>query len=130
MGAKAQSNWDTLTPSASYVGGATVDVTTITADGAYREWDLGLAAGTYTIDTLHRTQPGNGLMQFSLDGVDVGSAIDGYSAGATNNVAGSSGSFTVAAAGKKTLRLRVNGKSGSATNYGAQIASLMIRRTA
>ncbi len=86
------------------------------ADGDYMEWDVGMAAGTWTLKFLMLQWNSAGILTASIDGVDVGTT-DLYASAATWNYEVTMSGIVVATTGKKALRVRVNGKNASSAAY-------------
>lgn len=97
-------------------------------DGDYWDAFFNLAAGTYTFTVLYRANTTHGILELLLDGVSLGT-IDTYNGSATNNNVSSISSVSVAADGNYTLRMKVNGKNASATDYLLAVQSVTATRT-
>lgn len=91
------------------------------------EWDIVLAAGTYTMDFYHRTGTGNGIYTVRLDGVDL-TTVDGYEAAAANRKTKKTG-LVIATAGRKRLSLVMATKNASSTGYAAILGGFGFVRT-
>jgi hypothetical protein len=92
-------------------------------------FDVTLAAGTWTIEILHNTSTDLGIYSVQLDGVEVG-IIDGYAGTGAYNVRGSVTGVSVSSAGKKRLKLKMATKNASSSNYYGSISHIQLRRTA
>ena len=99
---------------------------TSNANGDNFSYKVYLAAGTYTLQIFFERATNGGIVDFYIDADEVGS-VDMYGAGAYN-VAGTVTSISVATSGLKTLKLQVDGKSGS--DYYIRIIDLVLWRTA
>jgi len=91
-------------------------------------FDVVLAAGTWTIEVMHRKSTNLGIYSVQLDGVEVGT-IDGYGAAAPNTRS-SIANIVVAAAGKKRLKLKMAAKNPSSSSYFGELHHIQLRRTA
>jgi hypothetical protein len=95
------------------------------ADGDFLEFKVFLTAGTYTLDLSTRLGTDQGKIQFSMGGTDFGALLDLYNGfGVTLNhrITG----IAVASSGVKSVRLTVNGKNASSSNYYARISPYWI----
>lgn len=75
-----------------------------------------LAAGTYTLYALGWTGNSFGIIDWSVDGVVVGTQ-DWYSVAATYSVVQSTANVVVPTSGNHTLRLTINGKNAGSSSY-------------
>jgi hypothetical protein len=93
-------------------------------------FDVVLAAGTWELTVIYAKGGNIGICTPTLDGTDL-ATFDGYNgAGATVNNVYTQGGATIAATGKKTLKLKATSKNASASNYFLQIQWITLRRTA
>lgn len=99
------------------------------ADGDWSEWDVWVDAGTWRIDFSCLTSGSSGVVQWSLDGVDVGATIDNYSASTVTDVQKAVTDITVTEAGVYPLRVRLSGKNASSSGYRFYLQALAMRRT-
>lgn len=76
-----------------------------------------LAAGTYTLRVLGETRPERGIIKWALDGADIVTGQDWYSAALTNNVLKTNSGINVTYSGAHTLSATVTGRHGSATEW-------------
>lgn len=76
-----------------------------------------LAAGTYTFNVLGTSGAGNGKLDWYIDNVTFLTGDDWYAASGTVNRIVSTASVVVTGSGVHTLKVIVNGKNASATNY-------------
>ena len=101
---------------------------TSNGDGDYLEFSTPLAAGTYTFRLVYSQGSNGGKLDILLDGVNVVTGIDCYGASTdlqsvTTGVIVSSGGYG------KLIRIKVNGKNVSSTDYYSFWSSLTIERT-
>ncbi len=87
-----------------------------------------LGAGTYTFLLYHVTNTNGGIIDVDIAGVEVGS-IDQYAALAYN-VRSTITGIVISTGGVKELKLRVDGKNGSSSDYAAWIEYIALWRTA
>lgn len=116
----------TITPFRSSFGGGGG----VNGQNDYAEWELALAAGTYTIDLFYLQNPDAGIITFSVEGVAVAGSIDAYASSLVPNLMNSSLTFTVAAGGVKSFRIQSTSKNASSTGFYLYVQGLSIRRTA
>lgn len=124
----AQTNWDTI----ALPAGSPVFYGNKSSSGAQNaeiNWDVVLAAGTWTIELIHHTFTDTGIYTVQLGGVTKGT-IDGYSAGDVVNVRSSVTGIVVASSGKVRLKLLMATKNASASSYTGRIQHVQLRRTA
>lgn len=86
------------------------------ANGNSVETSFYMAPGDYTLFTQGLTSANSGIIDWSIDGTNVITGQDWYSAGLTKNVL-KNGSVTITGTGRHTLRLTINGKNASSGNY-------------
>jgi hypothetical protein len=82
--------------------------------GDYIEYPLpGVPAGTYEVKMSYKAHPNRGILQMSVDGTNLGSTLDQYSATVvyTETIFGT---VTFASAGDHVIRLTVTGKNAAA----------------
>lgn len=96
-------------------------------DGDSWTFSAVLAAGSYTFYTIGRSNTGNAILDYYLDGVAIETGQDWYSGSAANNVT-KSFTFSVPASGYHVFTLTVNGKTGTA--YTAALGRLWVIPTA
>lgn len=94
----------------------TTRITSTGAQGSWVEWDVLLAAGTYTLTFYQRLAVDNGIYTVSVDGVDVG-AIDGYNAGGGSTPAPVQLQGIAVATGQHRVRFTMATKNASASGY-------------
>ena len=84
--------------------------------GNYTEWQFVVAAGTYTVTCIYYTGTTAGIWQLKIDGTDIGTTTDGYTAGPTyNNVKTVTG--VALTEGVHTLRITSSTKNASSMQY-------------
>lgn len=88
-----------------------------------------IAPGTYTFSYAAVTSGDCGIVDGTLDGVSIFTGDDHYSAVPTGNVIFSH-SITIATGGRHTIRLTVNGKNGSSSDYRVLLTDMYIVPTA
>jgi lysophospholipase L1-like esterase len=75
-----------------------------------------VAAGTYSVKILYKSNYNRGIVQTAIDGTPVGSTCDQYAASPVQQAACSIGTATLAA-GNRTIRFTVTGKNASSAGY-------------
>jgi len=82
------------------------------------DFQVYLAAGTYSLSVLYRKTTAAGIVEFynTTDANSIGT-IDAYAAAATNNNLTTLTSYAVATSGLKTIRMRSTTKNASSSNY-------------
>lgn len=119
-------NWDIIqTTSNDLLNGSKISTG---VQNAEINFDMVLAAGTWTIELLHRRSNDAGIMSVQLDGIEKG-AIDIYSSATSYNVLSSILNVTIATSGKKQLKLKMSSKNASSLNYYGAIQHIQLRRT-
>ncbi|OXM16394.1 family 16 glycosylhydrolase [Paenibacillus herberti] len=88
------------------------------AIGDYIQYTVGVAQpGTYNVYAGDRLASNKGIYQLSVNGTNVGSAVDQYAS--TSGYSKSNlGTVTIGAAGSQTFRFTVTGKNAAASSYG------------
>lgn len=120
-------NWNTIAKNTQYLTNG-IKYNSPSALNDEINWDVVLGAGTWTIEVMHDKGPDRGIVEVALDGVAAGT-IDGYGAG-SYDVRTNISAVTIAATGKKRLRLKIAGKNASATNHIFALQHIQLRRTA
>lgn len=87
-----------------------------------------LAAGTYSLLLYYHKNTTGGVMDIDIDATEVGS-VDQYGS-LTYNQRYLVTNISIATSGLKTLKLRMDGKNGSSSNYKGWCAYLALWRTA
>lgn len=98
--------------------------------GWYVEYKVPLAAGTWAVTLIITTVSHRGIFDTKLDGVNIISGTDAYSAGLVTNVVVDTTGIVIAASSVKTLRFEVTGKNASSSAYSWGAQWLTFRRTA
>lgn len=98
------------------------------ANGDNVSFKVFLDVGTYTLMLIHHKNTDAGIVDISIDGVEVDS-IDLYAA-LTWNVRSIQTGITISSSGLKTLKLEVDGKNASSSNYKYYMVYLALWRTA
>ena len=74
-------------------------------------------AGTYSLQMEWKGLGSRGILQFAVDGTNLGPTLDQYSSSATYPTT-TFGTVTFASAGTHTIRLTVTGKNSASSGYG------------
>lgn len=85
-------------------------------NGDFATWNVEMAAGTWSFRFIFITNTIAGTVDVTLDGSAV-ATLDIYSAGLTYNVTTTTTGIVVPSSGVKTLKILVNGKNVSASDY-------------
>ena len=94
------------------------------------DYDVVLAAGTWTIETMHITASDNAIITVNLGSTTVGT-YDAYSSGMAGNVCSAITGIAVATTAKYRLRLIAATRNGSnTTGWSLNLQHLQLRRTA
>lgn len=96
------------------------------ANGDYEAWDVALAAGTWVVYVMAVRFSAQGIVTASINAVD-GANMD-FNGATLANFVQNSGAIVVPVTGKWRVKLRLNGKTGSAFGLGYNWVTL--RRTA
>lgn len=128
----ATTGFTTLTQSTNDIGNGVRMNTPALNDSI--EWDVVLAAGTWTLELMSRKDASSAILTVALssDGssyTDVGT-IDLYNGSTVYNQLSSLTGISVAATGRYRLRLKAATKNASSSNYAAYLNGLRLRRTA
>lgn len=102
---------------------------TSTADGDNISFQTYLGAGTYTLYFITYKTSACGIVDIDIDGGEVAS-FDLYAAGDTFNTTVNQASIAVATSGIKTIRVRLDGKHGSSSDYICPLSYIILVRTA
>jgi lysophospholipase L1-like esterase/histone H3/H4 len=106
-----------VTSEAGASGGQYVQLSGTPAAGAWIEFTLpNVAAGSYDVKMLYKSNFNRGIVQASIDGVNQGSPCDQYAATAAQQIACSLGSKTLTA-GNHAMRFTVTGKNASSAGF-------------
>lgn len=127
MTAISHVNWDDLFLSTLMIHGAQkASLGNINDEICF---DVVLAKGTWTLEIMLAKGAECGIMTVYLDATSIGT-IDGYDASRIWNARSSLTSISIAANGKKRLKLKITGKNALASNYYGEIQHIQFRRTA
>ena len=111
----------------SYLNGYFFNTSSADADNA--SYKVYLAKGTYTLRLVHTKASTGAIVDIDIDGVEKGS-VDLYAASTSYNEIYSVTGIVVAASGLATIRLRSDGRNGSASGYTCYVVFLSLWRTA
>jgi hypothetical protein len=92
-------------------------------------FDVVLAAGTWTFELIHTKSSNSGIVSVQLDGVEKGT-IDFYNGTTTANNRTQITSIIVGTSAKVRLKLKVTSKNASSSGYAAIINHAQFKRTA
>lgn len=92
-------------------------------------WDVVLAAGTWTFELLHVKAANFGIYSVQLDGVEKGT-IDGYNSSTQYNQRTAVSSIAVATTAKIRVKLKMTSKNVGSSGYYGCIVAAQLRRTA
>lgn len=98
-------------------------------DGDELSYKVSLVKGTYTVFLLAKTHTYNGILDIYIDAAEVAS-FDLYGNPSVNNVIYTDPNNVIASGGLKTLKLKVDGKHASSTDYYVILQSIVLWRTA
>jgi hypothetical protein len=101
---------------------------TSNADGDNISYAVSLAKGTYTLKILGYRATNRGICDVDIDEDEV-AEIDTYGAADENHIWSQTG-ITISSSGLKTLKLRIDGKNASSTDYYISISMMVLYRTA
>jgi hypothetical protein len=120
-------SWNPQFESSCFLGGNIYNSTHNDLDQI--SWKAFLAAGTYTLRVVYGKAGNQGIADFYIDDVEVGS-VDMYAASASlNNIYTVTG-ITVSTSGLKTIKAKVEGKNISSGDHYIKITSITFWRTA
>lgn len=127
IGSTANTNWSTISQSTdSFFSGL---VTSSGAQNASIDLEFYAEEGTYTLDLLHRASTSLGIYTILIDGVELGTKIDGYST-TGGGVRGSIANVAITTTGVHTLRLLMSDKNSASSNYTGSVSAVALTRTA
>jgi hypothetical protein len=112
-------------------GGAGILPVYMQSSGAQNDsatYDFACDAGTYTLDFYHFAGSSRGIYTLAIDGVTVGTTIDGYNSSTTTTISTITG--IVLTAGQHTFKMTMATKNASSSNYYAVAVSAVLTRTA
>lgn len=122
----AATGWSTITADSSCIGGGYLK--TLDTGAASISWPVQMSAGTWTISLLHRKDADAGTYNFELDGVAVGTSVDGYAASPARNTLSTVADIAVASSGIKTFK--INRAQVPASRVYGEIQAVRLIRTA
>lgn len=96
---------------------------------AETNWDVVLAAGTWTVEASVIVGAGRGIITFALDGTDIGT-YDTYGAVTDFKARGGVAGVVVPTSAKRRLRLKAATKNAASAAYMIDLVWLQLRRTA
>jgi hypothetical protein len=106
-----------VTSESAASGGKYVEFNGTASPGAWIEFTLpNIAAGSYDLKFLFKSNTNRGIIQASVDGANQGAACNEYAASVAYQVACNLGSKTLTA-GNHQIRFTVTGKSASSSGY-------------
>ncbi len=111
--------------SADYYGGELQSDGTQNDEVVFQKY---LQAGTYTLDLFHKTQTTRGIYSIYIDGVLLGTTIDGYSASGASTRS-TIANITIATSNLHSIRLLMATKNGSSSTYTGVIHGISLTRT-
>lgn len=122
-----QGAWQPVMNAAFYLQGLTQNASNTNGDNL--SYKIYLDAGTYTLLFLSDSDSALAIADFDLDAVEIAS-FNTYAPGATRNVRYTQTGIIVASPGLKTLKLRVDGRHASASQWIINIHYIALWRTA
>ena len=118
-----------VTSEAGASGGQYVQLSGTPASGAWLEFTLAnVAAGSYDVKLLFKSNFNRGIVQAQIDGLNQGSPCDQYASAAAQQAACSLGSKTLTA-GNHSIRFAVTGKNASSAGFMVVIDQLSLTVT-
>lgn len=127
----ANTNWNVISDPVSG-SGVTIyngQMNSNASQNAAITWNVVLAAGTWTVELLHRAWTDRGIYSVQFDTVEKGT-IDGYNATDAPSTRSSVTGISVPTTAKIALTLKMATKNVSASNYRGSIQHIQLRRTA
>ena len=103
---------------------------------SYIEYDIALAAGTYSFEFVHMRTANNGIYHVTIDGAAPttyggdADTFDGYAASDTADVRSTITGVVLPTAKTYRVRLTIASKNASSGNYGARLQGLAWSKTA
>lgn len=128
MAPGAQTNWATNTQSEAENIFAGYNISS-GDQNAEISWPVVLSAGTWSLSVMHLIGSDKGIYTPYLDATAL-DTFDGYAASPSYNAVSNITSITVATSGKKTLKLKMETKHASSSNYYGAIQKVRLIRTA
>lgn len=99
------------------------------AQNAEINFDVVLAAGTWTVELICTTTASSGIYTVQFDGATAGT-LDSYSSSTAYNVRMSLTGISIASSGKKGLKLLMATKNASSSSYYGMLQHIQFKRTA
>lgn len=127
MTAVSHTNYDFLS-----VASGLVYVGLKSSSGAQNDeinFDVVLAAGTWTFELIYRANTNGGIFTVQFNGSTVGT-IDSYAGVQTENVRSQITGISVTSSGKVRIKLLMATKNASSTNYQGPFQHIQLKRTA
>lgn len=122
---KANTNWATLTTASTRIReGHRFNGSN---ENSELKWDVPLAAGDWTLELMHSVATNNGIAHWYVDDVSIGN-VDGYNASGAFNIR-SSLTFRAAYARIAEIRVKIETKNASATNFAFPLQWVQLRCT-
>ena len=121
-GTGADVSWYVYLPTASYIDPPTISGFGSFSNGRFGgqndfiSYDVSLSAGTWRVDAALQQGNNQGILSVKLDGTIVGT-MDAYHASATTPKTFSTATFSVATAGKHTIRFEILSKNGASSGF-------------
>jgi alpha-galactosidase len=101
----------------NFAAGKWIELAATGSTGQYIDYTVtNVPAGTYQVQMVWKGNTTRGKLQLSVDGTNVGAALDQYSA-AQSYPTTTFGNVTFTSAGNHDIRLTVTGKNTSSTQY-------------
>lgn len=117
---------DSQTNYTDSVTGATFNALNANAAGDYAQYTINVPQpGTYAVYVKNRVASNKGIYQLSVNGINVGTAVDQYAA-ASGYTDSSLGNVTISAAGIQTFRFTVTGKNAASSSYSLGLDNLTL----
>jgi hypothetical protein len=88
-----------------------------------------LSAGTYSLSYLYKGNSNRGIVQVSVDGVNIGTPGDQYTSGQVNQLNINVGTVTLGYAGQHQIRWTTNSKNASSSGYAIAIDRITLTST-
>lgn len=100
------------------------------ANGNYLTYDLPMVAGTYTLDFFVAKYSDSGLVDIVINGAaPLGTQLNLYNSSLTAALISVTG-VVIATSGRQEIKLLVNGKDASSSNYYMRLSAIGATRTA
>lgn len=112
----------------THLGMGRLNCDAASATGKHIEWDVALAAGTWTLTLIYCLDNNAGVLTPSIDGTDL-STIGMYSASFTPNTVAQWTGITIGSAGIKEIKMRTDSKHASSGDYDIYPQWITLTRT-